>query len=305
MRFYFFLLLFHIAALFQVKAQVSLPELEKNALRKLDRKEYAAALVDFDLIIKTQPRNAEMLIHRGECKNELQDYAGAIADFNQALVFEPQSAAAFAYRGSAKNMLDQRAEAILDFNTALDLDPNNATLISNRGTARFALHDTLGALRDFDAALRLDAHNSLARFNRASVRLNSHQLEGALSDFNQYIQDNPKQANGYLMRSVLLYWMEDFNRSAKDAAVVAKLTPQDTDAIMWQGFVFEKLNNMPAAQRCYTTALANSADKSAFYLERGNWKSEDKNLRGGCQDWQQAALLGNAEAQQLLLTKCQ
>jgi len=59
---------------------------------KIEKKDYAGAIVDFTRVIEMNPMDADAYARRGEAKGALLDHQGAIADFNRANKINPTDA---------------------------------------------------------------------------------------------------------------------------------------------------------------------------------------------------------------------
>lgn len=92
---------------------------------KLRRKDFAAATIDFDRAIQTEPTMGEAYVNRGAAAVGVRRYAQGVTDINKALelgVEEPEKAyynRALAYEG-----LDDMKAAYFDYQKALELKPD-------------------------------------------------------------------------------------------------------------------------------------------------------------------------------------
>jgi tetratricopeptide (TPR) repeat protein len=92
---------------------------------KLRRKQYDAAIRDFDTAVRTKADLAEAYVNRGAAYIGAQRFAESVADFNNALELgtsEPHKA--YYNRGVAHEWLDDPAAAYLDYQKALELAPD-------------------------------------------------------------------------------------------------------------------------------------------------------------------------------------
>ena len=118
----------------------------------------------------TPANRAGTLVNRGVLQMNRRDYGAALADFEAALVVKPELGEAFFNRGSVYIAQGRFDEGVADINRSLTLglkQPEKA--FYNRAIAREELSDTSGAYRDYLEAARLKPdwrlpRQELARF---------------------------------------------------------------------------------------------------------------------------------------------
>jgi tetratricopeptide (TPR) repeat protein len=80
------------------------------------------ALADFDEAVKLKPEDMDARFRRGGARVQLKDFAGAIEDFNVVIDKDPMNAQAFRLRGFSNNVLNKTNEAAMDNDKACELD---------------------------------------------------------------------------------------------------------------------------------------------------------------------------------------
>ena len=118
----------------------------------------------------TPANRAGTLVNRGVLHMNRRDYAAALADFEASLLISPQSGEAFFNRGAVRIAQGRYAEGVGDIDRSLTLglrQPEKA--FYNRAIAREELSDAAGAYRDYVEAARLKPdwrlpRQELARF---------------------------------------------------------------------------------------------------------------------------------------------
>ena len=123
--------------------------------KRVDSKDYYAAIQDFDQAIRLKPDYELAYSNRGYSKAELKDYYGAIADFTKDIELYPNLASAYYTRGFAKLSLKDHYGAIADFTKAIEINPNNALVYINRGIAKANLKDIKGCCYDLIKSINL------------------------------------------------------------------------------------------------------------------------------------------------------
>ncbi|MCL2713877.1 MAG: caspase family protein [Alphaproteobacteria bacterium] len=99
------------------------------------KKAYAAALRDFDRVLRTRPNDVEALNNRCWIHTVIDQLADARKDCNNALRLRPNFADALDSRGLLNLKSNMPRRAIVDFTGALQLNPNLATSLYGRGLA--------------------------------------------------------------------------------------------------------------------------------------------------------------------------
>ena len=111
-------------------------------------------------------------ISRGDENFLLKQYEAAIVNYDKVIRLEPASPYAYFSRGGAKFLLGAYEAAIADYDTGLQLQPNLnlANPYNNRGSAKSALGQHQAAIADFNKAIRLEPNLSEAYYNVSSEK---------------------------------------------------------------------------------------------------------------------------------------
>ena len=94
-----------------------------RALVRHDRKEFDAALQDYDQAIRLDPGNAQLLYRRAGNRHSRQEFDRAIDDYTEALRLDPRSALAYVGRALSWGARNDHDKAIEDLSEAIWLDP--------------------------------------------------------------------------------------------------------------------------------------------------------------------------------------
>jgi tetratricopeptide (TPR) repeat protein len=209
-------------------------------------KDYAGAIQDYNKAIKY---NASALAYcnRGaarQCKGKLHR---AIRDYNKALDLDPNYAPACFNRALAEKKLGRIQRAMLDYDQAImlvskkaltlspgfsqaqdslilskeNVSPFGAPIDLNTCDAKSGLQRVLP--RGFAELIGADAEYTQAYFDRAIVKQKAGKLEEALSDYSRCIELNPRYANAYEGRGLLLIQMNQAERGCTDLSKAGEL----------------------------------------------------------------------------------
>ncbi|MGE0423211.1 MAG: tetratricopeptide repeat protein [Reyranellaceae bacterium] len=97
--------------------------------------DYARALVDHDVAIRMNPRDAMLWNNRGWTYNNLRQYERALQDLDEALRLDPRLPAAYNNRGVSYNGMRQYDRAIREYDEAIRLRPGYPVATRNRDIA--------------------------------------------------------------------------------------------------------------------------------------------------------------------------
>ena len=155
-----------------------------RGIMKINLRQYAAAIADFDTAIQFKPAGTLAYIKRGDAKCSLEQYAAAIQDYDTAIRLKPDDAFAYRERGYAKHYrLEQYNAAIEDYDTAIQLKPDYAEAYYGRGGSKCELEQYPAAIQDYDTAIALDSDYVLAYISRAGAKCELGRIEAAHEDY--------------------------------------------------------------------------------------------------------------------------
>jgi tetratricopeptide (TPR) repeat protein len=97
--------------------------------------DYARALIDHDIAIRMNPRDAMLWNNRGWTYNNMRQYERALQDLNEALRLDPRLPAAYNNRGVSYNGMRQYDRAIQEYDEAIRLRPGYPVATRNRDLA--------------------------------------------------------------------------------------------------------------------------------------------------------------------------
>ncbi len=189
----------------------------RGVARREGKKEYAAALVDFDKALALDPEYPQAAFNRA-----LTLYGGKIGKKSEALdafsltiELNPENATARVVRGQLLNGFGRYKLALNDLNKALSIN-SNLPIYAERAYAEMFLGMTSSALADAEKALKINPQDSLALAIRAYSRYVATQDKNvklaAVGDAQKALQIDP---NNYIALMVIGF---DKKLAAKDNA---------------------------------------------------------------------------------------
>ena len=123
------------------------------------RRDYVAALADYDIAVVLAPDYALAHNNRGNAFAALGAYEKSVAAFDAAIRVRPAYALAYKNRGNAHAAAGFLERAIADYDVAAGYAPDHAKTYNNRGNARFLLGHFATAVADYQAALEIDPYD--------------------------------------------------------------------------------------------------------------------------------------------------
>ena len=202
-----------------------------------------------------------------------EDYAGAIVDLTIAIKSNPNYAAAYNNRGIAYKALGDYNTAIADYTTAIRLDPSDAKAYNNRGIAYWNLGDYNTAIADFTTAIRLDPSDAAAYKNRGVAYSDLGEYNTAIADYTTAIRLDPSNAKAYYNRGIAYVDLGEYNTAIADYTTAIRLDPSDAAAYQNRGNAYVDLGDYNTAIADYTTAIRLDPDYAYAYVNRGVVKS--------------------------------
>lgn len=130
--------------------------------------------------------------NRGIARTYMGEYDAAIADFDMAIRVNPKAARAFTSRGIAWHARGDYERAIADYDSAIGLNPQDVLAVKNRGLARYFQGRFALAARDFAQARQMgkpDAYVALW-----SYLARTRNAESVRSEFEQDAKGVPNDA---------------------------------------------------------------------------------------------------------------
>jgi tetratricopeptide (TPR) repeat protein/uncharacterized membrane protein len=168
---------------------------------KTAKKDYEAALADYDKALELDPKSSLTYKNRGLLHYHKEEYDAAIADFDKAIEIDPDYIEAYASRGDVYQDEEKLDQSIDNYLKALSLNPNDKYRKNIEGVLagvyvmRGARQDDQAAeLADYNEALKLDPSNIGALNNRGFLYTEQHDYDRAIQDLDEALKLKPNYA---------------------------------------------------------------------------------------------------------------
>ena len=184
-----------------LSAQYDINQFLMRGRRMLVDGKFAAAIDNFNNLIRVDDGIYDAYFFRGIAKYNLGDFMGAEADFDKALQLNPIYTPAYHYRAITLSRTGKYEEALKDLQEALDLRPSYTGLYFSRGVAYFLSQQFSKAIADFNKFIKNEQREGDAYLNRGACYLFVGDTTKALEDYNTAINLNMFDPEGYIRRS--------------------------------------------------------------------------------------------------------
>jgi tetratricopeptide (TPR) repeat protein len=154
-----------------------------QAVNKVKRGNYKAALEDFNWLLQVEPKDAKAYSYRGIVRCKLGNHQGAIQDLGRAMQLNPQDTQVRHHRGLVRIELGDYQGAIDDFSELLLSQPQNTAVYINRAYAYGKLGNYRQAIEDYSRALSIKPNNAELYCHRAATRSDFDDHQGAVEDY--------------------------------------------------------------------------------------------------------------------------
>lgn len=159
----------------------------------------------FNEALKSDPRNAEAYLGRGDAFLRAEQYDLALQDLRSALAIRPKYAEAYSLCGDVHLVHNEYKDAIDCYKTAVTLDPTRALFHCDLGVALTRSEDFAGATASLEQAIKLNPRMGRAYFYLAVAQYSTGKEEAAQVSMNRAKKLDPKLAGTDLKRRFTRY----------------------------------------------------------------------------------------------------
>jgi tetratricopeptide (TPR) repeat protein len=152
------------------------PRLLKTGRRHSFRKEYAAALREYNQAIDSAPDLAEGYFRRGALYHSMGEMTFALADYERALARDPRLAAPYLQRAKIRTEIGDYDSALADFAKFMSLRQNDPESFLHRGICLMKKGMRSDAIVDFQRVLKLTNHSDYSDPARNYLRICQSEL---------------------------------------------------------------------------------------------------------------------------------
>ena len=180
----------------------------------------------------------------------------------------------------------------------------NAEESYNRGNTSLELGNNIEALSNFTKAIELNPNFYEAYNDRSVVKFYLKDYEGSINDCNRAIKLNPNFAEAYNNRGNALLEFDKFSEAIHNFNKAIDLNPNLASAYANRGLANFYLKNYLDTINDCNKAIALNPNSAIAYYYRGSAKLNLRDNSNYCADWGKAAKLGLSLASDLFERYC-
>jgi tetratricopeptide (TPR) repeat protein len=192
-------------------------EIFTKGMKLMDRKRYAAAQKNFDILLLLNPFNIDAMLQRGICKMHAGLVNPALDDFSEILLQVDGKPEAYAAMAQAYWMLAdfEMAKHFID-----ETLKSNYTLRAEWYELGCNIYNKLGdvntAYACINRAIVCDPFDAVLYYKRARILFGMGKLQVAINDLTKAISFESKFVNAFKLRAQCKKALGDFEGSRKD-----------------------------------------------------------------------------------------
>jgi predicted O-linked N-acetylglucosamine transferase (SPINDLY family) len=225
-----------------------------------DIKNYASALEALERAIQLKPDVPEAWSNKGIALNNLNLYQDAIDAYDEAIKLNPSYYEAWSNKSVPLKKLKRFTEAVEACDEAISLNPNYAEGWSNKGAALHELKRYEEALMHYDKALSLKPDYAEGWFNKGNTLHELRSYEEALMHYDQALSLNPDYAEGWSNKGNALHELKFYEEAIAHYDKALSLKPDYADAWSNKGVTLNGLKLYEEAIAHYDKALSLKSD---------------------------------------------
>lgn len=193
---------------------------------KVNEATYRQAIEDYTTIIKAQPKNAEAMYLRANCRLTLGEGQNAASDLLAAREIKPNDVQIWKSFAYMSVMTGEFVTAAYCYNKALKIDSHSPHLYFHRGEVLNHLGEFHRAIDDFRTVLRHDPHDINALGNLAYSYRGLQKYDQAIQKYNQITEINPQEPSAFLGRGKVWEVQGYFRDAILEYQKAANLDPK-------------------------------------------------------------------------------
>ncbi|NGY59980.1 tetratricopeptide repeat protein [Lentzea sp. NEAU-D13] len=247
--------------------------------------EHAAALLDYDDVIRRDPNYGEYYFDRATVRRAAGRDAEALQDYAAAIRLSPPFHEAHYNRADLLRELGDDEGALRDLDYALELEPDHVDSLVNRVDLLLENGEVARATADVDHGLALDPHNARLLSARGSLRADAFEHDAAWADYSAALAEDPALVAAWANRAVLAFTTGRPLQAVDDLTEAIRLA--DNGVLrMNRAIALQELGNHRQAVRDLDAALAAGADDPDLLYLRGVSRQAVGDDAGARADWE-------------------
>jgi len=221
-------------------------------------------------VLRSQPRNAEVLHLLGIVLHQGGNAAGGIESIKQAIAANGSVALFHCNLGEMCRLAGRLDEAVASGRRALELQPNYPQALNNLGIAHYDREDYEAAAECYRQAVRQDPDFAEAHSNLGNALRAQHKLEEAVASYNRALQLKPAYADAYNNLGTALRDAARWSEAEIAYRKALALKPQDPATLNNLGLVLMDLQRHEEAAAILTRSAALDPSRKQTHVYLGS-----------------------------------
>jgi len=255
-------------------------------VEKTETRKYRKKLTSYDDALRKTPDDKNLLLEKGDIFYNLGWCENALNVYQKLLTIEPDNFEALVRSGDILFELERPKETLLYYDSALKIQADNIELLSKKGHTVHSLGKHEDALDVYQKLLTIDQSNISVLIKMADILCDIGRLNDASNAYNKALSKQEKDPVLWVKYANVLaniskntesfkayeranlIWSE--SGSYEDALRMYDhalyISPDDSGAFYFKGFVLAKLNQNTEAIESYSRAVS-LLNESGLYVE--------------------------------------
>jgi tetratricopeptide (TPR) repeat protein len=225
------------------------------ALSYAARKQHANAAIQFQLVLKSFPKDAHTHHNLANSLYELHHYDDAIKHYNTAIDINSNLIDSYINCAIAYRAIKNYESAVQCLKQALNLDKANAKAFHILGVIYTTSEDYPRALECLENAHQLMPNNVEFHLSFANVLEKAGLIYDASVEYQTLCNNNPNFSEGFLLYGELLFRTNRFEEAVECYKHALALTPENLDILDNLGSAYVGLSNIESALKTFEMAL--------------------------------------------------
>ncbi len=218
------------------------------------------ALEAYDLALKIQPDDAEVLVNKGSTCNDIKNYALALEVLQKAIQINPNIPEAWSNKGVALDNLNLYQDSLIAYNKAIQINPSYFEAWSNKSVPLAKLKCFAEASEACDKALSLKPDYAEAHFNKGNVLKELKRYDEAMACYDKVLSLKPDYAEAYDNKGTVLNELKRYEEAIAHYDKALSLKPDYAEGWSNKGVTLHELKRYDEAIAHYDRALSLKPD---------------------------------------------
>ncbi len=253
----------------------------------------------------------------GEAQNSSYTYSDAYVAFEEenykeaslmlsSLIIQENKSEYFHLRGDCFHKMDEFESALADYNFALQLNSKDEELLLSRGICETSLGLFEEAQGDISTYLSRYQDSSIAWYYLAVISYHNYENSESIKYLDKALAYNPSYMEALYLKAANFAEQNKWSQAAKTYEEVLVLQPDFHRVRLNLALIKMELNQYEEAIDDFNILRLQELDfidEIYFYRAEAKYSIHDK--IGACEDWQEAANLGDEDALKNIKNICE